>query len=181
MCLMCGTTEKDTRQRIPLSAWTGGSYRKRLAKEAFWSPATRGSKKDSDRAITSAAEAVCVPAHLAPPASLQAKQLHHLHAQLSVEHSCHRQKKKNHFGSVRLFAALYVACQASLSERGFSRQEYWSLSANTGCHTLLEHYISYYPSRQTPWVPGAARTPANQAAVPPPHLPFTGANPSPSG
>ena len=26
--------------------------------------------------------------------------------------------------------------------RGFSRQEYWSVLANTGCHTLLEHYIS---------------------------------------
>ena len=32
-----------------------------------------------------------------------------------------------------------VACQTSLSERGFSRQEYWSVLANTGCHTLLEH------------------------------------------
>ena len=40
-------------------------------------------KKDSDRAITPAMEAVCVPEHLTPPGSLQAKQLHHLHAQLS--------------------------------------------------------------------------------------------------
>ena len=39
------------------------------------------------------AEAVCVPAHLAPPGSPQAKQLHHLHAQLSLGQSCHRQKK----------------------------------------------------------------------------------------
>ena len=28
-----------------------------------------------------------------------------------------------------------VACQASLSG-GFSRQEYWSVLANTGCHTI---------------------------------------------
>ena len=35
-----------------------------------------------------------------------------------------------------------MAGQASLSERGFSRQEYWSILANTGCHTLLEHCIS---------------------------------------
>ena len=38
-------------------------------------------------------EAVCVPAHLAPPGSLQAKQLRHLHIQLSLGQSCHRQKK----------------------------------------------------------------------------------------
>ena len=43
------------------------------------------------------------------------------------------------FGHVQLFATLWtVACQASLSG-GFSRQEYWSILANTGCHTLLEH------------------------------------------
>ena len=40
-------------------------------------------KKESDRAITPAAEAVRVPAHLAMPGSLQTKQLHHLHAQLT--------------------------------------------------------------------------------------------------
>ena len=32
-----------------------------------------------------------------------------------------------------------------------------------------------------PRVPGAARTPATQAAEPPPHLALTGANPSPAG
>ena len=62
---------------------------------------------------------------------------------------------------------------------GFSRQEYWSVLANTGCLTLLEHYIFCCPSRQLPWVPGAARTPATQAAAPPPFLALTGANPSP--
>ena len=48
-------------------------------------------------------------------------------------------------------------------------------------HNILEHYISGCPSRQLPWVPGAARTPATQAAAPPPHLALTGANPSPPG
>ena len=52
-------------------------------------------KKDSERAIIPAAEAVCVPAHLKPPGSPQAKQLHHLHAQLSLVQSCHRPKKKS--------------------------------------------------------------------------------------
>ena len=58
---------------------------------------------------------------------------------------------QGHFSSVRLFATLWtVACQASLSGRGFSSQEYWSILANMGCHTLLEHYISCCPSCQLP-------------------------------
>ena len=31
---------------------------------------------------------------------------------------------------------------------GFSRQEYWSALAKTGCHILLEHCISCCPSCQ---------------------------------
>ena len=30
----------------------------------------------------------------------------------------------------------------------FSRQECWSVLANTGCHTLLKHYISCFPNCQ---------------------------------
>ena len=67
------------------------SYGERQAKEAFWSPATTGSEKDSERTITSAADAVRVPAHLVPPGTPQAKQLCHLHTQLSLGQSCHRQ------------------------------------------------------------------------------------------
>ena len=74
-----------------------------------------------------------------------------------------------------------MACQASLSDRGLSRQEYLSILANTGCHILLENYISCFPSHQPPWVPGAARIPVTQAAAPPPHLALTEANPRPSG
>ena len=62
------------------------------------------------------------------------------------------------------------------SVMGFSRQEYWGILANTGCHTFLEHYIPFCPSRQLPWVPSAAETPVT--AAPPPHLALTGANPS---
>ena len=40
----------------------------------------------------SQAKEVCVPVHLAPPGSPQSKQLCHLHAQLSLGQSCHRQK-----------------------------------------------------------------------------------------
>ena len=53
------------------------------------------------------AEAVCVPAHLALPGSLQAKQLHHLHAQLSLGQSCHRQKNKS---LVFMSAGLLQSC-----------------------------------------------------------------------
>ena len=49
--LMHQTSKKDSRQGSPLNAWTGGATeRERLAKGAFWSPATRNSEKDSDRA-----------------------------------------------------------------------------------------------------------------------------------
>ena len=85
------------------------------------------------------------------------------------------------FRSFPDFVTLWtVACQAFLSW-GFSRQEYWSILANTGCLTPLEHCISCCPGHQLPWVPGAARTPATQAAIPLPYLAFTGADPSPPG
>ena len=78
--------------REPSKCLNRWSYRERLAKEAFLSPATRDLIKDSDRAITPVAEAVHVPAHLALPRSPQAKQLRHPHTQLSLGQSCHRQK-----------------------------------------------------------------------------------------
>ena len=122
-------------------------------------PATRGAEKDSERAITPAVEAVCVPAHLAPHGSLQVKQLHQLHAQLSLGQSCHRQKKScvyayrvtlvvsNSFRPCRLWPARLL-CQGG----EFSRREYWSLLVNTGFHTLLEHYISCCPSHHLPYL-----------------------------
>ena len=107
----------------------------------------------------------------------------------SLEQSCHRQKTSGVYAcrvasveSNSLWpCSLWPTRLLCQGEGGFSRQEYWSVLANTGCHILLEHYISCCPSRQLPWVPGAARTPVTQAAAPPPHLAFTGANPSPPG
>ena len=91
-------------------------------------------------------------------------------------------RAKGCFGSVQLFVILWtVACQASVREGRFSRQEYWSILVNAGCHNLLEHYISCCPIYQLPWVPVAARTPAIQAAAWPPQLALTGANPRPPG
>ena len=68
-----------------------------------------------------------------------------------------------------------LLCQGILQARILVRL------VNTGCHTLLEHYIFCFLSHQLPWVPGTARTPVTQAAVPPPHLALTGANPTPPG
>ena len=106
--------------------------------------------------MTLGAEAVHVPAHLVPPGSLQAKKLHHLHAQLLLGQSCHRLKKKClafiHTGSLWSFPTLCGPVDCDLPDfsvrKGFSRQEYWGVLAKTGCHTLLQHYISCCPSRQ---------------------------------
>ena len=85
------------RKLLDIREWpqslNGWSWRERLSKEAFWSPATRGFKKDSDRAITLVVEAVCVPKRLVPTEYLQVKQLCHLHAQLSLGQSCHSLNK----------------------------------------------------------------------------------------
>ena len=130
------------------------------------------------------AQAVRVIAHLVLLGYPQAKKVCHHHAQLLLGQNCQRQKKpctQACFGSVwllrpcRLWPARLL-CQ----EGGFYRQEYWHILANTGCHTLLEHYISCCPSCQLPWVPGAARSPVTQVTAPP-HLALTGANPSPPG
>ena len=114
-------------------------------------------KKGSDRTTTPVTEAVHVPAHLALPGSPLAKQLHHLHTQLPPGQSCHRQKESciyacrvasvmsDSFRPYKLWPA-GLLCQGG----GFSRQKYWNVLANTGCHTLLEHYISCCPSCQLP-------------------------------
>ena len=163
---------------------------KRLDKQAFWSPATRGSKKRLWAGHNSCSRgspclctlgAIRVPANqaavtpsrstLTGPERPQAKKK-------NVFHLC----AQGRFSRVRFFAICRLWLARLLCQGGeFSRQEHWSVLANTGCCTLLEHYISCCPSHQLPWVPGAARTPATQAAAPPPHLALTGANPSPPG
>ena len=152
MCLMCRTTEKDPRQGSRLSAGMGRATEEDWSKRPSDHQLQEARKKDSDRAVTPAAEGVHVPANLALPGSLQAKQLCHLHAQLSLGQSCDRQKNvlylctQGHFSSVQLCRlwSVRLLCQGG----EFSRQEYWSVLANTGCHALLEHYISCCSSCQ---------------------------------
>ena len=160
--------------REPSNCLSRLRYRKRLGKEVFWSPATRGSKKkkkDSDSTITPGVEAVCslCPCLLAPPGSLQAKQLCHLHMGAELPQA---KKKKSCVYACRV--TLVVSNSLRSCRLWPVRQEYWSILANTGRHTLLEHYLSCCLSCQLPWVPGAARTPATQAAAPPPPLAFMG-------
>ena len=164
---MSRATEKDWPKRPLITSY------KRLKK-----------KKDSDRATTAGAEAT-VSLHNwrcqgpRKPSSCTTFMLNPHGAELpQAKKSCiyaHRVTSvlSNPLQPCRLWPARLL-CQ-----RGwFSRQENWSILANTGCHTLLEHYISCCPSRQLPRVSGAARTPATQAAAPAPHLALTGANPS---
>ena len=187
MCLTCGTTEKDPRQGSPLSAWMGRATEEDWPKRSSYRQLQEARKKDSDGAITPV-KAVYVPAQLALPGSPQAKQLCHLHAQLSLGQSCHRQKNlaSMHAGDASVVSNSLQPCRLwpariLCQKVGFSKQEYWSVLANTDCHTLLEHYISCCPSCQLPWIPGAARTPETQAAALLPPLALTGANASPPG
>ena len=186
MFLMRWTTEKDPRQGSPLSAWTGGAIEKdwlkrplvtsykRPRKRLWWGH--NSCKGGSLCPCTVGAARVPASQAAAPPS-----------CQPSLGQSCHRQTRtlrlcmQGHFCSVCLFVTLWtVACQASLPGE-LSRLEYWSIQANTGCHTLLEHCNSCCLSWPLPWVPVAARNPVTQASAPPPHLAFTGADPSPPG
>ena len=63
-------------------------------------------RKKTDRAMTPAVEVVRVPAHLVLPGSLQAKQLFHLHTQLSLGQSCRRQKSLTSMLTVSLWSCL---------------------------------------------------------------------------
>ena len=147
----------------------GQNYGERLVKEAFWLSVTRDLKKDTGRSIMPAVWGSLCPCTLGA-ASVPA-------SQAAVPPSCStltgaeltqakKKKKKKvlqlcvqgRFGLVQLFATLWPA--RLLYQGGvFSKQEYRSALANTGCHTLLEHYISCSPSCQLPWVPCADRTP----------------------
>ena len=118
-------------------------------------PATRGWKKDSEKIITPAPEAVC-PCILGT-ARVPASQAVAPHTQLSLGQSCHKQNMSCIYGHrvtlvvsdslqpCRLWPARLL-CQG----RRVSRQAYWSILANTCCHTLLEHYVSCCPSHQLP-------------------------------
>ena len=125
MCLLCLTAEKDPRQGSLLSAWMGRASGKDWSRRPFDCQLQEIPIK-TDRAITSASEEVSVPGHLVPRGSLQAKQLCHLHTQLSLEQNCHRGK------------SLASMCEGSL----------WS------CPTLCDPVDSGLPSSSVGGSPG---------------------------
>ena len=171
-----GPQARDSSKRL-----NGQSCGERLAKEAFWSPVIRGLRTDSDRAVPPVAEAVSCRCTLGsariPTSQTATPPSCSTLPQATCIYVCRVASLVSHsLWPCRLWPARLL-CQGG----GFSRQEYWSILANAGCHTPLEHYISCCTSHQLPWVPDAARTPATQAAAPPPHLDLTRANPSPPG
>ena len=96
--------------------------------------------------------------------------------------------KKNlasmHAGSLQSFPTLCYLADCGLpgfSVKGVLQARTLECIGQYWLPYLWEHYTSYYPSHQPPWVPGAARNPATQAAAPHPHLGLTGADPSPPG
>ena len=91
-------------------------------------------KKESDRAITFVEEVVGVPAHLVPPGSLQTKQLHHLHAQLSLGQSCHRQKSLASMYAGSLQSCLTLCDPVDCGLPGLSVRVGSSPGKNTGVY-----------------------------------------------
>ena len=138
------------------------SHRERLDKEAFWSPATRGLKIDWQGHNSWGGDSPC-PCTLgasrvpASPAAVPSSRSALTGAELP-------QAKKNKQTKTCICACrvasvgptLYGPVDCGLPDFS-ARQEYWSVLANMGYHTLMEHFISCCPSHQLPWVPGAAR------------------------
>ena len=134
-------------------------------------------EKDSDRVTAPVAEAVRVPTHLALPRTPQPKQS-----------SCTAFTLNPHWGRAdsgeKKLCAFCIALLVSnsLQPCGLRSARLLCLAdspgSNTGMssHILLEHHIYCCPSHQLPWVPGAARAPATQAAAASPHLALSGAD-----
>ena len=192
-CLKHRSTEEDPRHGSPLSASMGGVMGKDWPKRPSDRQLQEVRKKDSYRAITPAAEAVHVPATWGHQGSRTSSSCTTLTGGSTLTRAelpqAKKQKTNNlafmHAGSLQLCLTLWDPVDCGLP--GFSVREgvlqarILELLAKTGCHTLLEHYICYYPSRQPSWVSGASRTSATQVAASSPHLALTGANPVPPG
>ena len=142
MCLTCQKTEKDPIQGIPLSVWMGRAMEKDWPKKPSGHQLQEARKKDSDRAITPAVEAVCVPEHSVLPVSLQAKQLHHLHGQLSLGQSCHRQKKKKKKKSCVYVGKVTSVLSSSLRPARLLCQRGGSPGKNTGVYWPIQDAIA---------------------------------------
>ena len=113
-------------------------------------------RKKTDRAIITAAEAVRVPGtwHRQGPCKPSSCTTFTLNShwgraatgQKNLASVCRMASVvSDSLQPCRLWRARLL-CQGG----GLSRQGHWSVLANTGCHTPLEHYISCCPSHQLP-------------------------------
>ena len=92
-------------------------------------------KKDCDKVITPAAEAVRVAEHLAPPEYPQAKKLCHLHAQLTGIELPQAKKKSLVFMCIgSLWSCLTLCNPVDCGLPGFSVRERGSPGKNTGVY-----------------------------------------------
>ena len=91
LCDWSGEQQRRPQEREPSKCLMGGAMKKDWPKRPPERQLQEAQGK-TDRAVTPVVEAVHIPAHLALPGSLKAKQLCYLHAQLSLGQSCHRPK-----------------------------------------------------------------------------------------
>ena len=87
-----------------------------------------------------------MPPHLAPPGSPQAKQLHHLHAQLSLGKSCHRKKSLVSMSKGSLKSCLILGNPVNCGLPGFSFREEDSQGLNTGVYWPIMVAIPFFSS-----------------------------------
>ena len=115
----------------------GQSYRERLAKEAFWSPTTRGLKKRLWQGHNSWGGGSPCPCTLGATRVPASKQLLHFYTQLSVGERCHSKKclASMHAGSLRLCPTLCDPVDCALP--GFSVREGASSGKKTGAYCTL--------------------------------------------
>ena len=155
MCLTRRTTGRTPgKETLQVPKWVE-LQRKTGQRGLLIASRKRLGKKDSDRAITPVVEAVCVPAQLSLPGPVQAKQLRHLQAQLSLGQSCHRQKKKPCTYACRIISAVFDSLQpCRLWLARLLHQVGVSSSKNNGTYgpilVAIPFYISCCPSCQHP-------------------------------
>ena len=178
MCLTRQRTEKEPREGSPVSDWTGRATEKDWPKRPSDGQLQEAWKKTPTgpyplRQTQSVTQHTWHHQGPRKPSSCATFTLNPLGGRAATGKKKKQKQKawhlcmQGHLSCVQLFATLWtVACQGSLSGG--------SPGKNTGVYgpilVAMAFYISCCPSRQPPWVPGAARTPATQAAAPPPHL-----------
>ena len=125
--------KEGPQQRSPLSASTGGAMEKDWSKKLFDHQLQEAWKK-TDRAITPAVEAVCIPAQLAPLSQAAAPPSCSTLTGAEVPQAKKKKKKPCIYGYrvalvVSNFAPLWtVACQASQEDSpGKNSGAYWPI------------------------------------------------------